>query len=262
MTTELFSGPMSTSMNFGDDEQEQEEASPAASLGSSTELSDNCPECDEMITAKTETGLKIQMGRHRSKVHGIRPVKTPKKQKPPRENNESEKPRRKNGSEILALVASGLGSLVGLSSPAAGLALKLEAPLVGPAADKALSGTIVDRLVLQRALAAKGKFDAIGPLIAFPILVGICEKQPHMRPQLYGPLRMCITPMLSDLVKAMQRQSAENEKLAKAAVDLSNLDPGFAALFANGADPVDAILAQLFPPDEDDDGSVNYAAGE
>jgi hypothetical protein len=232
------------------------EISPAAALQLHPGLSATCPECDLEINAKTQMGLNRSLGRHRSIKHGVKGVQQKAKdQKAPRNPDESptENKRRKSGSEILALVASGLGSLVSLSSPAAGLALKLEAPLVGPAADKAISGTVVDRLVLQKALAAKGKFDAIGPLIAFPILVGICEKNPAMRPQLYGPLRMCITPMLADLVKAMQKQAADNEKLSKAAADLSNLDPGFAALFANGVDPVDAILGTLFPPEEPDE---------
>jgi hypothetical protein len=234
---------------FDELEEPDEEVSPAAGLVLSG-VSKVCPDCDKTITAKTELGANIQLGKHRGKVHGI---KNGKVSVPTEPKTEKEKPRRKNGSEILALVASGLGSLVSISSPAAGLALKLEAPLVGPAADKAVAGTVVDRMVLQRALQAKGKFDAIGPLIAFPILVGICEKQPAMRPQLYGPLRMCITPMLADLVKAMQKQAADNEKLAKAAADLSDLDPGFAALFADGVDPVDAILGTLFPPEEPDE---------
>ncbi len=234
-------------------DEPSDEVSPAAGLELHTGFSKPCPECDEVITSKLQVGLNRKYGQHMSMKHGIKnTTKLKQTPKPPSDIDKPEKPRRKNGSEILALVASGLGSLVALSSPAAGLALKLEAPLVGPATDKAIAGTVVDRLVLQKALAAKGKFDAIGPLIAFPILVAICEKQPEMRPQLYGPLRMCITPMLSDLVKAMQRQAADAEKLAKAAADLSDIDPGFAALFANGVDPVDAILGTLFPPEGSD----------
>lgn len=254
LTSETFAPPVF-------DGDLPEEISPAAGLELKSGVADTCPECDLEVNARTQGGLNRALARHRSVKHGIKGAQKAAKEKPPKASVSTEvdaKPRRKNGSEILALVASGLGSLVSITSPAAGLALKLEAPLVGPAADKAISGTVVDRLVLQRALAAKGKFDAIGPLIAFPVLIGICEKNPSMRPQLYGPLRMCITPMLSDLVKAMQKQAADNDKLIKAAADLSDIDPGFAALFAmkdehgRTIDPIDAILGTLLPPEMDD----------
>lgn len=227
-----------------------DEISPAAGL-ESDRPSQICPDCNEKVTANSDLGLRIVMGKHRAKKHPgssvFIPTK-PKEEKPPREPAEpKERKSRRNGSEILTMVASGLGSLLaGVGSPAAGMALKLEAPLIGPAGDKAIAGTVVDRLALQKLLQAKGKFDQVGPLIAFPLLVALCEKQPAMRPQLYGPLRMCITPMLPQLVKAMQKQAADAEKLAQAAADLSNIDPGFAALFADGVDPVDAILGTLF----------------
>lgn len=233
--------------------EHEEEGSPADSLPTS-DFVVTCPDCDERFEGKTARGAGLKLTWHRRKEHGLagKPEKAPRNPDAPRET------RRKSGAELLAMAASGIGSLLaGIGSPAAGMALKLEAPLVGPAADRAISGTVVDRVVLQKALAAKGKFDQIGPLIAFPLLVALAERQPAMRAQLYGPLRMCVMPMLPQLVKAMQKQAADAQKMAEAAQDLADMDPAWAELFSAGTDPIDAILSFLLPP-EMPDGSQAF----
>lgn len=152
--------------------------------------------------------------------------------------------RRVKADDVLTLAAGGIGTLLGMSgvSPAGGMALKLEAPLLGPALDKAVAGTIVDKAVIQPLVKTKGKFDEVAPLVMFPALVAVLERSPAMLPQVYPFLRMAIVPMLDQLVVSMRKQALEEEKLRAAAAELSAMSPEFAAMFESGSEPVDAIL--------------------
>lgn len=157
-------------------------------------------------------------------------------------------PRRLKADDILTLAASGVGSLIGtFASAPTGMAIKLEAPLVGPELDALAAGTIVDKMALQPLMKSKGKFEKVAPLVMLPALVFALDKNPAMLPQLYPMLRLTVSQMLPPLVEGMRRQAAEAEKMKAAAQELASLDPEFAKLFGEtDIDPIDALINAIF----------------
>lgn len=250
-----------------------EEISPASSLSDLPEkFTEQCEECGKVVEAKSAIGARILLGRHRGKEHpgSSPPPSVPRETSPTKvpRGTSTQRTKRQSGADLLSMAADGVGSLMamtGIPSSPAGMALKLEASLIGPAADKAVADTFIDKSIIQPVIKAKGKFDEIGPLVMFPVLIGLADKSPMMRPQLYPLLRMCITPMLSQLVASMKRAQSDQATVRKAAADLAAMDPGFAQMFEGDVDPIDAILATLFPPMEEapvsGDEATDIAAG-
>lgn len=221
-----------------------------------------CPVCGRSISA-------FRMTTHMKYKHpegGEAPPKratSAKEKKPnvPRETSTTGSGRRVKADDILTLAVSGVGSLLGMSgiSPPTGMALKLEAGLLGPELDAAAAGTIVDKTLLQPLVKTKGRFDKVGPLVLFPVLVFAIDKNPSLAfpgSPAYGMLRMSMGQMLPQLVVAMKRQAAEAEKMQQAARELAEMDPTFAEVFGSADDPIDALINAIFstrPPVVEDE---------
>jgi hypothetical protein len=208
-----------------------------------------CPECGKMISEfrmSTHVGRSACQKARADSAAGKDPnapkVVTPRK---PRSTPPTGK--RINASEIITLLAGGVGTLVGMGvSGPTGMAIKLEAPLLGPELDALAAGTIVDKTVLQPIVRTKGKFDKVAPLVMFPALVFALDKNPAMLPQVYPMLRMTMSQLLPGLVAAMKAQAVEQEKMRAAAAELSEMDPEFKAMFAGADDPIEALINVMF----------------
>lgn len=161
-------------------------------------------------------------------------------------------------SQLLSTLAQGASWALGRASvkegreflgPVARM-VGFEAPIIGTEGDKAVAGTLIDRLAIQKMLGAQDRFEAIGPLIGAPVIVGLIGMRPEAAPELVPFLRWCLVPMLPALIAEMERQKTQAETLRDQAAQLAEMDPAFAKLFAEGGDPIDAIIAALFPTDE------------
>jgi hypothetical protein len=207
------------------------------------------------------------LGLHKLRGHGIRSVRSrdrerkptgrkprrPAKPKPPVGADTPTKPptkppaapKRKSGGDLLtqAIALAGMG-LARVDAPV-GMLVGFEAPIAGPELDRAIAGTIVDRLVIQPAVEAESRFEAVAPLIAAPLLVAAWERAPQLRGQVEPLIRMCIAPMLPAMVRELRRQRAEQAKTAAVAAELVELDPAFAEIFGAGGDPIDAFMTLL-----------------
>lgn len=167
----------------------------------------------------------------------------------------SAKPKRQSAAELCGMAVAGLGSILGRLATSEqtaflgpmGTMLAFEAPIAGPELDALAAGTKLDRIALQRIVAVESKYEAVGPLIVAPLLVGAAAAKPEAWPQIYPLLRRCLVPMLPAMVKEMKRQQTEAQEIENQAAELVELDPAFAELFAGGSDPIDAIIARIFP---------------
>jgi hypothetical protein len=156
---------------------------------------------------------------------------------------------RKSAGEQLTLLAVLGSNLVKYRDYPVGAMIGFEAPVLGPELDKAFAGTRVDKYVLQPLAGGWDKFETVGSLVMAPVLVGYIERLEEGDPRLpflRGMLRMCIEPMLLDMLRAMQKAKAEEAKIQQVADDLTALDPMFAELFGGG-DPIDGFLSMLIP---------------
>lgn len=160
---------------------------------------------------------------------------------------------RKSAAELLSSGAAGLGWIMMSASanvPALGpmgAMVSFEAPIAGEELDTAFAGGLVDRIILQKALDAEDRFKRVGPLVMAPLIVGAMALYPQAFDEMVPFLKKAIQPMLPALVAEMRRQQEEAEETQALALELAELDPDFAELFADGGDPIDAIISRLFP---------------
>lgn len=166
---------------------------------------------------------------------------------------------RQSAAEPLAMAVRGLSWLLARATteetPYFGpmsLMLAFESDIAGAELDVAAAGSFVDRLALQPMVAAEDRFKRVGPLIAAPLLCGAIAYRPESYDELYPMLRWCLLPMLPALAAEMTRQAEQKKQMEAAAAELAELDPAFAKLFEGGGDPIDAIIARIFPAPADE----------
>lgn len=199
-----------------------------------------------------ERGLKIHVARNHPK--GETPPAPPKPRAPKERKPQAPReisPKRQSGEDIFATaVSAGATMLVNFGiSPPAGMALALEAGALAPELDKAVAGTVVDRVAVQPLVKAKGRWSTVASLAAFPVLVFMIDKQPEMMPVLYPALRGSVKQMLPSLVAQKKRQVEDETKMNEAAAQLLELQSEIETLQSKReADPIDMLLASLFPP--------------
>lgn len=195
----------------------------------------------------------FQMGNHQRRKHGTETPKATTPKKPAAEKKPSTPrepgPRRVSAADLLTtLVTAGAGLLVnsGASGPT-GMALMMEATILGPEFDRAVAGTFIDKQVVQPLVKAKSKWSGVASLAAFPICVFALDKNPQMMPMIYPALRSSMKQILPDLVTAKKRQVADERKLNEAAAELVALDLELNHLAEDrGPDPIDILISSLF----------------
>lgn len=105
--------------------------------------------------------------------------------------------------------------------------------------DDALSGTVVDRVVLQPIVKGRGRFDGLAAVLGPPALILAIEQNPERAPVLLPMLRSSIRSSLPAMAKAIKKVQAKERAMTEAAAEL------FPDL-APGEDPADAILGMIF----------------
>lgn len=153
-------------------------------------------------------------------------------------------PKRMSAADTIGDVYSGLGSLAVQSGRHAplGRCMQWQAPIAGEMLDDAVSGTIVDKVVLQKVVGARGKFDLLAAVVGPPMLVLAIERNPQNAEAIMPLLRSSIRSALPQMVPAIKKVQKRQKEVAEATALLFEDDPNFTP----GDDPVDHILAMMF----------------
>lgn len=140
------------------------------------------------------------------------------------------------GSALWGLAAMGAAKA---GDPAVSTALAIQAPMAGGVLDRAIKGTFLDKLV-QPMVGEADRYAEIGSLLAFPLVVGMVERQPG-NPMLTTILDMLIEQNLLALAEAVVVKEQKAAKLENVGAKLSELGMDL------GPDPIAGVKAILFP---------------
>ena len=121
-------------------------------------------------------------------------------------------------------------------------ALVFSAPATGQAVDELVAGTFVDRTVVQKLARVSDKWERLGGVIAFPVLVAVISKNPRLLPVLEDELREATMDVLVANIPTMEKKKARERKAFEALHRLGEVDERF----ATAADPIGLILQDLF----------------
>lgn len=141
-------------------------------------------------------------------------------------------------SMVYGLVGTGL-ERSGKDIPV-GRVLQFQAPVAGNQLDKLIANTWIDRLI--QPLVSKADFmETMGSVVAFPLLIGIYERNPESALVLEPVIRQVIMTNLEALVPVLKEKQKADRKTAKAIADLNDTIG-----IDKDSDPVDAVLATIF----------------
>lgn len=141
-------------------------------------------------------------------------------------------------SMVYGLVGTGL-ERSGKDIPV-GRVLQFQAPIAGNQLDKLIANTWIDRLL--QPLVSKADFmETMGSVVAFPLLIGIYERQPESALVLEPIIRQVIMTNLEAMVPVLKEKQKNERKTAKAIADLNDTFG-----IDKDSDPVDAVLATIF----------------
>lgn len=148
--------------------------------------------------------------------------------------------RRISVSDTLEDVWTGLGGLAirGNHAPL-GRYLQWQAPAAGQLLDEVVSGTFIDRKMLQPAVKARGKLDVLIALAGPPGIILAIERQPERAQMLLPALKSALRSSLPTILPAMKKAAAKEEKVNDAIREMFPDMP-------DGVDPVDLVIEQLF----------------
>lgn len=120
--------------------------------------------------------------------------------------------------------------------------MQWQSPVAGEMLDDAVKGSVVDRLVLQRVVKARGRLDLAGAVLLPPLLIYMIENNPAMMPTLGPILESQIRNSLPLMVPAIKKMKAKAKASEEAAAELFADDPDFNP----NEDPVKQILEMIF----------------
>lgn len=115
--------------------------------------------------------------------------------------------------------------------------LGVQTPVAGQALDRALAGTMLDRII-QPLAADADRYSELASLVSFPMVVAIYERNPS--PPLEAVLDMLIRRNLLAMADAIKVAKREAEHMAEATAELASVGMEF------GSDPVSEMKAWLF----------------
>ena len=165
----------------------------------------------------------------------------PKPSKETRPGKTSRLGRRNSTADTLEDILSAAGAVAartGKHQPL-GRYLQFSSPVSAEILDEAISGTVIDRMVLQPLVKGRGRFDALGAVLGPPAIILAIENNPERAPMLLPILKSSIRNSLPMMAKAIKKVQAKEKAMAEAAAELFPDLP-------EGEDPADAILAMIF----------------
>lgn len=207
-----------------------------------------CKACGASFKGVTRN---MSLGRHIKAKHPelavakkapVRKAAAQRKPRTPKQDLVAQRPKRVPTSDFISMAVAGAAQVIGTVQPPVGAALSFEATAAGIALDQALAGTVVDRVLLQRAVKAKGKWESAGSVLAFPVLVALVSQRPVLYPALEPYMRTCLEDILITSLPAMKKRQERQRKAAVALAEIKGLDP----ILAESEDPVGDILLGMF----------------
>lgn len=123
-----------------------------------------------------------------------------------------------------------------------GRALQFAAPAAGDAVDELVAGTFVDRKVLQPFAGAADKWEKVGGIIAFPVLIAVISHNPALFQPLEAQLRSATVDVINASIPTLKKRAANEKKAADSLAELGKIDPRY----AESNDPIRLILEDIF----------------
>jgi hypothetical protein len=154
---------------------------------------------------------------------------------------------RKPAGENLSLLVSGGAQFAAKSGyvPLAN-ALTFEAPAAGQAIDLAIAGTWPDKHIVQPLVGGAEKWEALGAVIALPVMVHLISIYPGLQSVFEPQLRRAAEEILILSVPTIRKKVERDRKVVDALAELGHLDPAIAA----DPDPIGSIIAGFYGPTE------------
>ena len=213
-----------------------------------------CPETFEGGARYVQRGLhekRKHPDEHAAAKAGVKPKVKAKKQTTPRPPKVIiPKPKRIPAGDSISQVVGLVGQVVGNVDAPMGRALVFSAPATGSAVDELVAGTVVDRLVIQKFAGAADKWEKVGGVIAFPVLIAVISRNPKLFNVLEDQLRSATVDVIIASIPSLEKK-ANREK--KAAESLSRLGK-IVSRYANTDDPIRLILEDIFGAQITEDG--------
>jgi len=253
--TDVLTGVSDTLDNLTSHAETPPQAAPTA-VATAT-----CRWCPETFEGPARLIFK---GRHESKAHhdewleakaGVSHKSkkaTAKKAAPPRARPQTAtpKPKRIAAADSIGRNLARVGKLVANADAPLGRALTFSAPATGAAVDELVAGTVVDRVVIQRFAGAADKWERVGGVIAFPVLIALISRNPALLPVLEDDLREATLDVLIASIPTFEKQAQKERKAVDALARLRKVDDRYATT----DDPIGLILADIFGPIVTGDG--------
>ena len=178
---------------------------------------------------------------------GVKPKKKAAKKPTPRAarpQTATPKPKRIAAADSIGRNLARVGKLVANADAPLGRALTFSAPATGAAVDELVAGTVVDRVVIQRFAGAADKWERVGGVIAFPVLIALISRNPALLPVLEDDLREATLDVLIASIPTFEKQAQKERKAVDALSRLKKVDPRY----AETDDPIGLILRDIFQP--------------
>ncbi len=168
--------------------------------------------------------------------------------------------KRISAADSIATNVGRIAKLLGGLDPPLSRALVFSAPATGQAVDELVAGTVVDKLVVQRIAAVSDKWERLGGVIAFPVLVAVISKNPALFPVLEDELREATMDVLIANIPTMEKKKAREKKAFETLSRFGQVDERYAAT----DDPLRLLLEDIFAveivADDADAGGGRHAA--
>lgn len=214
-----------------------------------------CHFCTETFEGGFAAGRR---GLHEKKVHqdewlkakatGSKPksrkAAAAKKPAPPKA-----KPAPSPGGKKRMPAGDGLATLLGVAAQMVvkvdgpmGRALQFSAPATGDAVDELVAGTFIDRKVIQPYVGVADKWEKVGGIIAFPVLIALISRNPNLYLPLEDQLRAATVDVINAAVPSLEKKKQREKKAADSLNRLGAIDPRY----ADSDDPIKLILEDIF----------------
>ncbi len=120
-----------------------------------------------------------------------------------------------------------------------GRLLQFQSQAAGEILDEALKGTFVDKMLLQKGVKLRGRFDVLGAVLMPPAIVFAIEtnpeRAPYLIPLLESSLRNALPHMVAPIKKARKREADQAEAIRELFPDAPE-----------GSDPIRELISEIF----------------
>lgn len=149
--------------------------------------------------------------------------------------------KRVSGADSISDAWSAIGGLISRNPRhrPSGMLLQWQSAAAGEIIDEAVKGTAIDRLLIQRAVKARSRFDMVGAIFFPPAIVFAIEMNPERAPMLLPLLESTLRSSLPVMVPAVKKARKREADQAEAIRELFPDAP-------EGTDPVRELINELF----------------